>query len=432
MEILIILLLILLNGFFSLSEIALVSSKETRIEQLKKEGSRRASIALELIGDSENFLSSVQVGITLIGIINGAFGGTMLAGDLAPFIGKLGASVAWSYKISLIIIVVLITYVSIVIGELVPKTVALNNPEKVAIRVAPFIKFFSKLFYPFVKILASSTKFINNILGVKEREDFITEAELRQMIRTATIEGVIEEGQNEMHEKLFHFSDKKAKHLMTHRTDVQWIDLNDPEDEILEKLHSFQHSKIVCCEDSLDEFKGVLVMRDFYKALASNSKINFTELMIKPIVVFENSSATVVLEELRQDKNHFCIVVDEYGDFEGIITLQDILENIVGYIVDEDDDMEEPDYFIREDNSVLISGEAPIEILEDFINNFEIDFEVIDYSTVAGFVINLLGRIPKIGDKVVYNTYDIEIVDMDGNRIDKILITNKEKEEVEE
>jgi len=224
MEIFIIILLILLNGFFALSEIALVSSKKSRLEQSHK--SKGAGMALKLLDDSENFLSAIQVGITLIGIVTGMYGGINLAGELAPYFEKISYTQAYSHEISLSLIVFIITYVSIVIGELVPKTIALSNPEKIAVNVAPTIYFFSKLFYPFVRLLSGSTTFINKILGIRKQNEQMTESELRHMIKVAYNEGVIEKEQNVIHEKVFFFSDKRAKHLMTHRTSIEWIDIS--------------------------------------------------------------------------------------------------------------------------------------------------------------------------------------------------------------
>lgn len=422
MEIIILLILILFNGFFSLSEIALVSSKETRLEHYKQNGNKGALTALKLRSDSEKFLSSVQVGITLISLITGAYGGMSLAEDVAPLIARIENLRPYAPGISMVIIMFLITYVSIVIGELVPKTVALSNPEKVAVRVAPIINFFSKLFYPLVKLLSSSTTFITKMMGVEKQTEHLTESELRQMIKTASIEGVIEKEQNEIHEKVFYFSDKKAKHLMTHRMEVEWVDINAPEDEIRKELDQCQHSKIVCCHETMDQIEGVLLQIDYYKALAEGKDFRVRDLLKEPIVVHENVLAPKVLQNLRQNNTHFSIVVDEYGDFEGIITLHDVMENIVGYILDEGE-VEEPDYFVREDNSVLVNGDAPIEVLMEILDDFYVDYDQIDYTTVAGFVIDQINVIPKTGDKIIYLDYNIEIMDMDGNRIDKVLIS---------
>lgn len=421
MEIIIIVILIVLNGFFSLSEIALVSSKKNRLEQYKQAGNKGAVTALNLLGNSEKFLSAVQVGITLVSILTGFYGGTSIAGYFVPVLVQWGVSPLYAGKIALAVTIVLITYFSIVLGELVPKTVALSNPEKVAVRVSPIISFFSKLFYPFVKLLSGSTSFILRILGIEKGVEYITESELRQMIKTASQEGVIEKEQNDIHEKVFYFSDKKAKHLMTHRTEVYWLDLDDPEETIRKELYESPHSKVVCCRESLDKFEGVVTLTDFYKALAQQQDFKVQDLLIPAIVMPENTLAPKVLEQLRQSNSHFSVVVDEYGDVEGIITLHDIMENLVGEILDEGE-VQEPDLFVREDGSVLVNGDAPIEVLAEVFTDFVIDFEEIDYSTVAGFFIEQMKEIPSVGDKISYLEYTIEVVDMDGNRIDKVLI----------
>lgn len=421
MELLIILLLILINGFFSLSEIAVISSKETRLNQARLTGSKGAVTALKLRDDSENFLSSVQVGITLVGLITGAYSGISLAGYITPFFDKIDSLRPYSHGISISLIMFLTTYVTIVIGELVPKTIALNNPEKVAVKVAPLINIFSKIFFPFVKLLAVSTTFITNLLGIKKTADSMTETELRQMIKTASLDGVIEKDQTNIHEKVFNFSDKRAIHLMTHRIEVEWIDLEESEEEIRKEIEGYQHNKIICCNGSLDNLVGVLLVKDYYKALISGNDFLIKSLVVQPVVIHENTSAPKVLEQMKHHRTHICVVVDEYGDFEGIITFHDIMENLVGLLPDEGE-VVEPDYFVRDDKSVLINGDAPIEVMSSIIDDFDIDFELIDYSTVAGFVIDQINEIPKVGDKINYLDYIIEIVDMDGNRIDKVLI----------
>lgn len=424
MEIVILGILILLNGFFSLSEIALVSSKKTRLEQLKLEGSKGAEVALRLLDNSGNFLSAVQVGITLIGIITGVYGGVNIADDVTPFFMQFGLTKTYAHEIALTITVIIITYVSIVIGELVPKTVALSSPESIAVKVAPVIYYFSSAFYPFVKLLSVSTNLVNKIIGVRKHHEHMTESELRQIIKLATYEGVIEKEQNIIHEKVFYFSDKRAKHIMTHRTDVEWIDIAKPEDELKNDISEAQHSKVICSEGNLDNFQGVLYVKDYYKSKAFAGEPNVKSLLVQPVIVPENADAQRVLNQLRQRKIHICIVVNEYGGLEGIITLHDIIENIVGQIPDEGEAYE-PDIFKRDDHSVLVNGDAPIETLAEIIENFTIDFDKIDYSTVAGFIFEQINNIPKTGDKIDYLDYTIEIVDMDGNRIDKVLIYRK-------
>jgi len=253
----------------------------------------------------------------------------------------------------------------------------------------------------------------------------MTEAELRQMIKIASSEGVIENEQRVIHENVFYFSDKKAKHLMTHRTDVEWINLENTDEEIKTKLLKTHHSKVVCCKGNLDNFEGILYLKDYYKALSQQRYTSIPNLLVQPVIIPEIVDAQKVLNLLRQKHSNICFVVSEYGGFEGIITLHDIMENLVGQMPDEGE-IYEPDVFIRDDKSVLVSGDAPVETLVDIIEDFTIDFEKIDYSTVAGFVYNLIDKMPQIGDKVNYLGYKIEIVDIDGNRIDKVLISKAE------
>lgn len=425
MELLILSVLILLNGFFALSEIALVSSKKSRLEQFKIEGRKGAKTALRLLTNSENFLSAVQVGITFIGILTGVYGGISIADNITPFLQKYELFRYSAHEVALAITILTITYFSIVIGELVPKTIALSNPEKIAIKIAPVIYYFSTIFYPVVKFLSFSTSLINSFLGIKRHSEQLTEAELRQMIKFASREGVIENDQNMIHEKVFYFSDKKAKHIMTHRTEVEWIDLNLSPEQIKESIFKTNHSKLICARDNLDNFTGVLLIRDFLMALPNEKNVNITRLLTQPLIIPENVEAHKVLDMLKKSQKHFCVVVNEYGSFEGIITLHDIMENIIGDIPEEGES-NEPDIFVREDKSYLISGDATVEVLDGIFENYVTDFENIDYSTVAGFVLSNIKKIPQIGDKFEYEGYVIEIVDIDGKRVDKIMIKQKD------
>ncbi|MBK7709850.1 MAG: HlyC/CorC family transporter [Bacteroidales bacterium] len=263
MELLVVGILILLNGFFALSEIALISSKKSRLEQMKIDRKRGAKTALKLLEKSENFLSAVQVGITLIGIVTGVYGGLNIAEDIAPLFQKIDFLESSANEIALGVTIVIITYFSIVLGELVPKTIALSNPEKIAVKIAPVILYFSKLFYPFVKLLSLSTNLFNNLIGIEKKTERLTEAELRQMIKIASHQGVIEKEQNLIHEKVFYFADKKAKHIMTHRVDVEWVDLKGTEEDVRSVVLGSRHSKIICCNDGLDNFVGILSVKDY-------------------------------------------------------------------------------------------------------------------------------------------------------------------------
>lgn len=424
MEIVILGFLILLNGFFALSEAALISSKKARLEQYKVKGKRGARIALNLLENSENFLSAIQVGITLIGIVTGVYGGLSIADDITPFFEKYQSISQYAHEIALSLTVLIITFVSIVIGELVPKTIALSNPEKISVRISPIIYGFSKVFYPFVRLLAASTNLINRLLGIRSSEGQMTEEELRHMIKFASHEGVIEKEQNRMHEKVFYFSDKKAKHIMTHRKDVEWIDCEQSKDDFHTEILTLKHSVVIVGRKSIDEFIGVLKVKEYLVNYYSNAPRKLEVLLHNPIVIPENADAQKVLDLFRQKQNYTAIVVDEYGGFEGIITLHDIIENIIGN-VPEEGEKTEPEVFIRDDQSVLVSGDAPIETLVDLIEDFYIDFEEIDYSTVAGYVFNHINKIPELGDKVIVSDSIIEVIDIDGKKIDKVLITKK-------
>jgi len=424
MEILVISVLIFLNGFFALSEISLVSSRRTRLEQLKKEGRRGSKTALRLVADSESFLSAIQVGITLIGIVTGVYGGINIADNITPFFQRFDLFRNSAEEIALTITVLTITYFSIVIGELVPKTIALSNPEKIAIRIAPPIYFFSMIFYPFVRFLSFSTSLINSIMGIEKQSESLTEGELRHLLKIASNEGTIEKDQNLIHDRVFYFSDKKAKHIMTHRMEVDWIDLNQPFNLIKEDILSSRHSRLVCSRGNIDDFQGIIRVRDFLSAISSPQKLIISDLLIQPPVVPESVDVHKVLNLFKQKQIHFCVVVNEFGSLEGIITPHDILENLIGDIPEEGETVE-PDIFIRDDKSYLVSGDAPVEILDGIFDNYITDLENIDYSTIAGFVLEHIDKLPQIGDKFTYDDYIIEIVDIDGNRIDKILISKK-------
>jgi len=424
MELIVLGFLIVLNGFFALSETALISSKKVRLEQYKIKGSSGAKIALKLLENSEVFLSAIQVGITLIGIVTGVYGGMNIADDIAPFFSQFDITQEYAHEIALSITVLGITYISIVIGELVPKTIAMSRPEKIAIKVAVPIYYFSKIFYPFVRLLAISTNLINKLIGIKPSEGQVTEEELRHMMRFASNEGVIEKEQNRMHEKVFYFSDKKARHIMTHRRDVEWIDSEQSREKFHSKILNFKHSKIIVGRNSIDEFTGILNVKEYLINFYSTSPRQLETLLHNPLVIPENADAQKVLEMFRQKQNYTAVVVDEYGSFEGIITLHDIIENIIGN-VPEEGETPEPEVFVRSDESILVSGDAPIETLVELIEDFYIDFEEIDYSTVAGYVFTQINKIPELGDKVILSNCTIEVVDIDNNKIDKVLITKR-------
>lgn len=423
-DLLIILLLILLNGFFAMSEIAVVSAKTALLEIERKKGNKGAETALKLKTNPDSFLSSVQLGNTLIGIVNGAYGGTTLSRYLVPLFENNTQLAPYAESISIALVIITITYLSIVIGELVPKTIALNNSTRISIVVSKPIYWISTVLFPFVRFLSVSTNLFNKLIGVKPSNDVVSEIELRALLKTASLEGVIEMEENIIHEQVFYFSDKRTRHIMTHRTDVEWVDLSKSKPEIITNLLKAKHSRILACNKTLDDFKGVIVMKELLLELHEKDHVDLDELIRKPLIVPASLRAQKLLDRFRQNHNSLAVVVDEYGSVDGIVTLHDIIENLVGSLPDEDE-VEEPDVFIRNENSALISGDAPIEVLTNFIEDFVIDFESIDYSTVAGFVLAHINKIPQVGDTFEYEDIIFEIVDIDGNKIDKVMTTKK-------
>jgi len=422
MEIFIIFILTLLNGFFALSEIALVSVKKTRIEQLAAEGHARAKIVLQLLENPENFLSSVQVGITLIGIVSGAYGGVTLTDDLENFLSRFQFLSAYHHLIALVTVIGSITYFSIVIGELVPKTIAMSNAEPIALFCVPVIKYFTLLTFPFVKLLSFSTTLILKFFGVKEnQEEALSEDELRFMLKAARKQGILEKEESEVHHNLFSFTDQTAKSLMTHSSEVEWINLDHAPDVIFNKLRESVHSKFLVCKGGIDQVKGMITIRDF---LANYKKEGFTlaDIMNPPIFVIQSTPAFKILNVFKSQKQYLAIVLDEFGSTKGIVTLHDLIEAIVGDLPDEDE-KDELMVVKREDGSFLVDGKTLIYELNQFFQQEIIEDDIANYTTISGFMLWKLKTMPKAGDKLTHTTYSFEIMDMDGVRIDKVLMT---------
>lgn len=422
MEVLIIFILTLLNGFFALSEIALVSVKKSRIEHLAAQGSSRAKTILKLLENPENFLSSVQVGITLIGIISGAYGGAALTDDLEVYMSRLTFLGSYAHNISLILVIGSITYFTIVIGELVPKTIAMNNAEPIAMVCAPIIKYFTLATYPFVKLLSFSTNIILKIFGIKENEsDRVSEEELRFMLKTAGKQGVLETEESQVHENLFYFTDQTAKSLMTHNSDVEWINSTLDKETIFSQLKESVHSKFIVSEHSIDNIQGVIYIKDFLENF-NKEHFSLADILQKPIFVTEGTPAFKVLNLFKINKQYIGIVVDEYGGIKGIITLHDLIEAIVGDLPDEDE-TDELNVVKRADGSYLLDGKTLIYELNQYFQQEIVEDNISQYTTIAGFILDKLKAMPNVGDKITHDRYGFEIMDMDGLRIDKILMT---------
>jgi len=429
-RLLVILLLILANGFFSMSEIAIVSFKRIRIDKYAEKHPKAVRKALFLQEHQEEFLASIQVCSTVTSLLTGFIGGSALSPYLEVLFLWMGMSAPLSASAALVIGFLIVTYITIVLGELVPKTIGLSKPEKVSVVVAPIMNFIRIVFKPAVKALSGTTVLIDKILGVKANEDHITEDELLDMIKEAGETDVIEEEQSEMHENIFTFADKRAVHVMIHRSEIEWIDVNLPREEFINQLYDCSVSRVLVCDKHVENYLGVLNVKDFFKELRKNSDVDVREMLDEPLVFTENTDAQDILNTFRQKQYYFGIVVDEFGDLAGIVTLHDLIESIVGEMPEEEE-IVEPDITECDDHSVLVKGDAPIDVLTDVIDGYEVDYDEIDYSTVAGFMVEHLETIPKVGDSFDFMGYHLEIVKMDHNRIDEVrvkYITDSEKE----
>lgn len=421
MEYFVILLLLLLNGLFAMSEIALVSSKRARLEEKAKKGSNGAKTALRLLEEPEKFLSTVQIGITLVGIIAGAFGGLALADDLVPFLEKFVWLAPYADKAAIAIVVTIITYLSLIIGELVPKTIAFNNPEGITITLAPFMKMLSWITTPIVAFLSFSTKIFLKVLMIKEKDETpVTEEELKILIEKGTQFGTLEYRESELLKRIFRFGDRRAYEIMTNRQDVVLINIKDPIEKIKQQVYENTFSRYPVCDESPDNIFGIITIKDFFHGINTNPDFRLKDIITQPLFIPDNLTGIKVFEKFQETKTYVAIVIDEYGSFEGIITLHDLIENIFGELPDFHE-IEEIPIIKRDDGSLLIDGSILIDELRENLNlSFE-DEE--NYSTLGGFMMYKLNRIPKTGDKLEYESYTFEIVDMDGKRVDKVLVT---------
>lgn len=422
LELLIILVLTLLNGFFALSEIALVSVKKSRIEHLAAQGSANAKTVLKLLDNPENFLSSVQVGITLIGIISGAYGGSALTDDMVALLSGLTFLGESLHTVSLIIVIGGITYFTIVVGELVPKTIAMNNSEKISLFCVPVIRIFTIVTYPFVRLLSVSTSLILKLLGIKENEaEKVSEDELRFMLKTAGKQGVLENEESQAFQNLFSFTDQTARSLMTHSSEVEWINYNWSKEVIFNKVKESVHSRFIVADGILDKPKGVINIKDLLENY-NQEGFHLDQILTKPIYVIMNAPAFKILNLFKDKKQYMGIVVDEFGSVRGVITLHDLIEAIVGDLPDEDE--KDKSHIIRmEDDSYLLNGKTSIFELNQYFGREIIENNISHYSTVSGFMMDHLKAMPHEADIVEYENFKFEIVDMDGVRIDQVLMT---------
>ena len=419
MEIIILLILIFINGLFVMSEIALVSARKSRLESQAEKGDLNAKKAFDLANSPEKFLSAAQIGITLIAILTGVYSGERFAGFIQPTIEKIEFLKPYADTISITIIVVIVTFLTIIFGELIPKQLGLLRAEKIAKLVAGPMNVFASITHPIVWLLNKISFLFFRIFNIrKSSDDAVTEEDIKTMIGEGAEAGTIDETEQEIIERVFHLGDRNITSLMTHRSDIIWFNLDDNEDKIKEKIFQEPHSIYPICDGEIDNIKGVVSIKDLY--ISPDSTL-FKDIMQPALFVPENNSAYQVMEKFKQSRLHSCFIADEYGSILGMITLTDIMEAIIGDMPQPDI----PDYEIkkRDDGSFLIDGQIPF---YDFLSYFEkadwMNEGEHDFDTLAGFILHELERIPKSGDKMEWKGFHIEIVDMDFHRIDKVLV----------
>jgi putative hemolysin len=419
MEILIIFFLILLNGVFSMSEIALISARKNRLETAAKKGNKNAQIALDLSNSPNKFLSTVQIGITLIGILTGIYSGDKITKDVETFILGFEILKPFAHSFSVGIVVVILTFFSLVLGELLPKRIGLNHPETIAKAVALPMKIISIITAPYIWLLTHSTEFLLNVLQIKPTADGkVTEEEIKAIIKEGTEGGEVQEIEQDIVERVFHIGDRKINSLMTHRKSVVMLPLHSNKEQVKEFMLKELHSIYPVYEENHDDIVGVVNLKSIFANIDA-ANFNLPDIMTEAPFMMEQTTAYKALEQFKKSGIHYAFVSDEYGVFQGIITLNDILEALVG----DASDFYKDDFQLieREDGTWLVDGHYS---LHDFLTFFELDELINDYevTTVSGLIMTELSHIPKEGEKLIWQKMELEVIDMDGVKIDKVMV----------
>jgi putative hemolysin len=422
LEVTVILLLVLANGIFAMSEIAVVAARKIRLQQRAEEGDPGARLALELANAPEQFLSTVQVGITLVGILAGAYGGARISQPLAQLIGGVPQLAGYAQGLALGIVVAAITVLSLILGELVPKSIGLRYPESIAAWVARPMMLLSRIGGPMVKGLTGSVTVIMRMFGIKESaEPSLTEDEIRAMISEGAESGVLEAAEESIVQRVFQLGDQRVAAIMTPRVDIEWVDVDISPDELRDFLASHSHTQFVVCQDDLDNVLGMVRAAELLPAVLRGGTIDLRTLIREALFVPDSMPAFKLLEAFRSSHRHVAIVMDEFGAVEGLVTVTDLLEGLVGSLPG--DSRDAAGWFVtRDDGSWLVDGSAP---MEEVTRKFELEVPAPEsgaYHTIAGFVMARLGRIPRTADTFEYGGLKFEVVDMDGRRVDKLMV----------
>ncbi|WP_338429925.1 hemolysin family protein [Synechococcus elongatus] len=422
-EIFFILVLVVANGVFSGSEISVVSSRRVRLEQIAKQGNRSANAAISLINSPNDFLSAVQIGITLIGILSGAVGGATIAQRIKPIFESIPSLKSYSEGLSVVVVVTVITYLSLVVGELAPKRIALGNPEKFACAIARPMKLLARITAPIVHILGTSTDALLKVMGVQASDEpEMTEEEIKVLIRQGAQSGLFEETEHKMLERVFQLGDRPIRAMMTPRTEIDWLDMESSLEENIELIMSSSHSRFPVGHGSLDDCVGIIRGKNLLAAKLADQSVNIETIVQPPLYVAENTRVLNVISQFKNTGVHIALVTDEYGGVEGLVTLSDLMEAIVGSLPSAEHH-EEPLVVQREDGSWLLDGFLDIHDFKNLVNREQLpEEETSKFHTLGGFVLNYLGRVPDTGETFNWENLRFEVVDMDGVRIDKILM----------
>lgn len=423
-EIIVTLLLILLNGIFSMSETAFVSARKARLQQRADKGDASAQAALDLMNAPNRFLSTVQIGITLIGILAGAFGGATIAQSLSVSLRQISWLAPYAETVSLAIVVTAITYLSLVIGELVPKRIALNAPERIATAVVRPMRLLSLLASPLIAFLSFSTEAVLRLLRVRPSSDPpVTEEEITHLIGEGRLAGVFEETEQDLVERVFRMGDRRVNALMTPRIEINWIDIDDPVDQIHQMISNSTRTRFPVCQDTLDNVLGILHVKDLYVQLAAGQPMDLRAIIQPALFVPDSTRAFSLIERFKQSGRSIALVVQEYGEIEGVITLTDLMEALVGDLPTAGEPIEQ-DAMQREDGSWLLEGAISLEELQEILGIESLpDESSHGYETLGGLVMQELGRIPIVTDSFELAGWRFEVIDMDGRRVDKVLAT---------
>ena len=426
-EIIIILLLILVNGIFAMSEIAVIQARKTTLSNDEKKGSKGAKTALRLANDPDRFLSTVQIGITLIGILTGIYSGASLSGRFSDVFESFGMPERWAYPLAQGIIVIVVTYLTIIFGELVPKRIGMSVAERVSEIIARPMYVLSVIAGPFVWVLSKSTEAVVDLLGVKNAESKVTEEDIKSIVQEGKEDGEVQEVEQDIVERVFMLGDLTVDSIMTHRSDVVTLDVSMTNDELKEVLNGNLYEAYPLIDRGIDNILGVVLLKDLLFRL-DDKTLKLKSIMHPAVYFYENMSVYKALEQMKEKRLTQAFICDEFGSFQGIITLRDILEGLVGTINEVNND---PEIVKREDSeSWLVDGQCSF---YDFLSYFDkedlYDSEQQDYNTLAGLLIEQMKHIPQAGERTEWNCFDFEVVDMDGARIDKVLVTMKEEGE---